>query len=251
MTGDLPGPDQRAAQQTYEAAVRLDEQAATELDRAAAHCRVAATHFRGAEVPGGRRTPGRRWGISARQNCGWRNRLVPTASRRASRACVEDHLRPVTGGTDGSRCRRLGSPQSSREVPAETQEEPAGTGRGTGTQRTDRCSGGSETSGGVAGNRGAGLAAGGAGQGRGRPPPATRRHLCPGPLRHGRSGPGLSRPGTLIGRPSPNQPAAVVHPRSVKGKLAALVPSGPLTLGGWCARRSSRARASCWPAGLC
>jgi hypothetical protein len=40
---------------------------------------------------------------------------------------------------------------------------------------------------------GSGLAAGGAGQGRGRPPPATRRHLCPGPLRHGRSGPGLSR----------------------------------------------------------
>jgi hypothetical protein len=67
----------------------------------------------GPRCRGERRTPGRRWGISARQNCGWRNRLVPTASRRASRACVEDHLRPVTGGTYGSRCRRLGSPQSS------------------------------------------------------------------------------------------------------------------------------------------
>jgi hypothetical protein len=53
-------------------------------------------------------------------------------------------------------------------------------------------------------------------------------------------------PGTLIGRPSPNEPAAVVHRVSVKGKLAALVPSGPLTGGRWCARESSRARASCW-----
>jgi hypothetical protein len=42
MTGDLAGPDQRAAQQAYEAAARLYEQAAPELDRAAAHCRVAA-----------------------------------------------------------------------------------------------------------------------------------------------------------------------------------------------------------------
>jgi transcriptional regulator with XRE-family HTH domain len=30
-----------------------DEQAPAELDQAAAHCRVAATHFRGAEVPRG------------------------------------------------------------------------------------------------------------------------------------------------------------------------------------------------------
>src|SRR5215216_6865955 len=73
-------------------------------------------------------------------------------------------------------------------------EEPAGTGKGTGTQRKDRCSGGSGDLGG--GRRepgGSGLAAGGAAQGRGCPPPATRRHLWPGPLRHGRSGPGLSR----------------------------------------------------------
>jgi hypothetical protein len=63
---------------------------------------------KGPRCRGERRTPGRRWGISARQNCGRRNRLVPTASRRASRACAEDHLRAVTGGTYGSRCRRLG-----------------------------------------------------------------------------------------------------------------------------------------------
>jgi hypothetical protein len=132
MTGDLSEPAQRAAQQTYEAAARLDEQAAAELDRAAAHCRVAATHFRGAEVPRGAAHAWAALGISARQNCGWRNRLVPTASRRASRACVEDHLRAVTGGTDGSRCRGLGSPQSSREVPAETQRSPPEPARGWG-----------------------------------------------------------------------------------------------------------------------
>jgi hypothetical protein len=58
----------------------------------------------------------------------------PTRSRRlaGSRACVGDHLLPVTGGTYDRRCRRLGSPQSSQEVPAETQEGPAGTGRGWG-----------------------------------------------------------------------------------------------------------------------
>jgi hypothetical protein len=67
----------------------------------------------------------------------------PTRSRQlaGSRVCVGDHLRPVTGGTYDGRCRRLGSPQSSPEVPAETQEGPAGTGRGLGTQRKDRCSG--------------------------------------------------------------------------------------------------------------
>jgi hypothetical protein len=56
----------------------------------------------------------------------------PTRCRRlaGSRQCVGDHLLPVTGGTYESRCRRLGSPQSSPEVPAETQEGPAGTGRG-------------------------------------------------------------------------------------------------------------------------
>jgi hypothetical protein len=53
MTGDLPKPDQGAAQQANEAAPRLYEQAAAEFDRAAAPCRVAAGHFRGAEAPRG------------------------------------------------------------------------------------------------------------------------------------------------------------------------------------------------------
>jgi hypothetical protein len=53
VTGDVPEPDQGAAQQAYEAAARLYDEAAAELDRASAHCRVAATQFRGAEVPRG------------------------------------------------------------------------------------------------------------------------------------------------------------------------------------------------------
>jgi hypothetical protein len=52
-----------------------------------------------------------------------------SAGSPEARTCDVDHLRPVTGGTYGSRCRRLRSPASSREVPAETQEGPAGTGR--------------------------------------------------------------------------------------------------------------------------
>jgi hypothetical protein len=56
-----------------------------------------------------------------------RDRLcTPDGLRRliGRRACVEDHLRPVTGSTYDSRCWRLGSAQSSREVPAETQRSP-------------------------------------------------------------------------------------------------------------------------------
>jgi hypothetical protein len=104
----------------------------------------------------------------------------PTRSRRlaGSRACVGDHLRPVTGGTYDSRCRRLGSPQSSPEVPAETQEGPAGTGRGWGHI-------------GRIGVRGSGRWR--CRSGARSPTAATRRHLWPGPLRHGRSGPGLLR----------------------------------------------------------
>ena len=52
MTGDLPKPDQGAAQQAYEAAARLYEQAAAELAQAAAHCRVAATHSEGTVASG-------------------------------------------------------------------------------------------------------------------------------------------------------------------------------------------------------
>ncbi len=123
MTGDLPGPAQRAAEQAYEDAARLYEQAAAELDQAAAHCAWPPPISEGRGAAGAAQA----WaalGHLREQNCGWRSRLVPTASRCAPRACVEDHLRPVTGGTDDSRCRRLGSPQSSREVPAETQRSP-------------------------------------------------------------------------------------------------------------------------------
>jgi hypothetical protein len=37
----------------FEAAARLYEHAADELEQAVAHCRVAAEHFRGREVPRG------------------------------------------------------------------------------------------------------------------------------------------------------------------------------------------------------
>jgi hypothetical protein len=40
-------------QARLDAAARLYEEAAHELDRAAGHCRVSADHFRGGEVPRG------------------------------------------------------------------------------------------------------------------------------------------------------------------------------------------------------
>ena len=101
------------------------------------------------------------------------------------RACVEDHLRPVTGGTDRSRCRRLGSPQSSREVPAETQEEPAGTGRGTGTPRKDRWSGGRRPRG-----------------GRREPGGRSGRWRC----RSGARSPTACDPSASLPRPAPSRP---------------------------------------------
>jgi len=112
----------------------------------------------------------------------------PTRSRRlaGSRACVGDHLRPVTGGTYDRRCRRLGSPQSSPEVPAETQEGPAGTGRGWGQI-------------GRIGVRGS--AAGGAGQERGRPPP--RPVGISDQARSVTAGAGLAFRGRLAGAPRP------------------------------------------------
>jgi hypothetical protein len=106
-------------------------------------------------------------------------------------------------------CRRSPSPcdrwHIRQPVPAArfTAVLPRGSGGDTGGARRNRQGWGHSGRIGVRGVRrprgwspgtgGSGLAAGGAGQGRGRPPPATRRHLCPGPLRHGRSGPGLSR----------------------------------------------------------
>jgi hypothetical protein len=47
---DLMAEDRQAR---LDAAARLYEEAAHELDRAAGHCRVSAEHFRGGEVPRG------------------------------------------------------------------------------------------------------------------------------------------------------------------------------------------------------
>jgi hypothetical protein len=140
---------------------------------------------------------------------------TPTRSGRVtgSRACVEDHRRPVTGGTYGSRCWRLGSPQSSREVPAETQEGPAGTGRGWGHS-------------GKIGFRGSGDLGGGRREPGGLVWPlevpvrdAVAHRLRPvGISAQAHSvtpGAGLAFrvPGTCIGRPSPNQqPSCTVYP---------------------------------------
>ena len=71
MTGVRPESDQGAAKQAYEAAARLHDEAAAERSEGP-RCRE------------GRRTLGRRWGISARRDSGWRSRLVPTVSRRGS-----------------------------------------------------------------------------------------------------------------------------------------------------------------------
>ena len=46
-----PAPE--AHQARLEAAARLYDEAAAELERAAGHCRVAADHFRNREVPRG------------------------------------------------------------------------------------------------------------------------------------------------------------------------------------------------------
>jgi Transposase DDE domain len=109
--------------------------------------------------------------------------------------------------------RQLGSPQSSQEVPAETHRsppEPVGDGD---TAEGSVFRGSGDLWGWSPENRRSGLAAGGAAQGRGRPPPATRRHFWPGPLLHGRSGPGFWVPSTLIGWPSPNQhPSCGLYP---------------------------------------
>jgi hypothetical protein len=200
----------------------------------------------GPRCRGERRTPGRRRSTSARRNCGWRNRLVPTASRCASRAYVEDHLRPVTGGTYGSRCRRLGSPQSSREVPAETQRSPPEPAGGRATAEGSVFGGVRRPRGWSPGTGGSGLAAGGAAQGRGCPPPATRRHLCPGPLRHGRSGPGLSRTRHAHRSALPERTSSRRASCIRQGQARCARPFGTSTVGRRCARGSSRARASCW-----
>jgi len=84
MPDDLPEPDQAAAQQAHEAAARLEDEAASGLDRAAAHCRVAAERFRAAEVPRGTAHAWAALGHLREVEHRWRSRPGPTASRRAS-----------------------------------------------------------------------------------------------------------------------------------------------------------------------
>ena len=94
-----------------------------------------------------------------------------SAGSPEARTCDVDHLRPVTGGTYGSRCRRLRSPASSREVPAETQEGPAGTGRGWGHSGRIGVRGSGDLRRWSPRTGGSDLAAGRAGRGCGRPRP--------------------------------------------------------------------------------
>jgi hypothetical protein len=249
MTGDLSEPAHGAAQQASEAAARLYEQAAAELDQAAAHCRVAATHFRGAEVPRGAAHAWAALGHLREAELRLEEQARTTASRRASRACVEDHLRPVTGGTDASRCRRLGSPQSSREVPAETQEEPAGTGRGTG--HSGRIGVRGPEAWGVAGNRGSPVwplevPVRGAVAHRLRPVGISAQ------ARSVTAGAGLAFP--VPARASAGPPRMNQQPlRAVYSSRARPLRSSLRDHDGGAAVRSgsSRAKASSWPAGLC
>jgi hypothetical protein len=145
------------------------------------------------------------------------------------RACVEDHLRPVTGGTYDSRCRRLGSPQSSREVPAETPRSPPAPAGGRGHSGRIGVRG-SETSGGSPGTGGPvwplEVPVRGAVAHRLRPVGISAQ------ARSVTAGAGLAFHVPARSSVGPPRTSSCRAPRSVKGKLAALVPSGPLTLGG-------------------
>jgi hypothetical protein len=93
----------------------------------------------------------------------------PGMCRRSPSPCDRWHIRqPVSAARFTAVLPR---------VPAETQEGPAGTGRGWGHSGKIGVRGIRRPRGWSPGTGGSGLAAGGAGQGRGRPPPATRRHL--------------------------------------------------------------------------
>jgi hypothetical protein len=127
-------------------------------------------------------------------------------------------------------------------------EKPAGTGRGTGTQRKDRCPGGPATSGWSPGT--------GVRSGRWRCRSGTRSlTVCdpsaslprPAPSRSERAWPFAYPARASVGLP---EPALVVHRAFVKGKLGALVPSGPLTVGRWFAQgRRGPGRAAGWQPG--
>jgi hypothetical protein len=131
--------------------------------------------------------------------------LTPS-TRRSTGSPEAGRVSKITSGHDrwhGQRpCRQLCSSQSSREVPADTAGARRHRHRHGGWERSGRIGvRAPETPGMVAGNRGVGSGRWRCRSGRGRPPPATRRHLRSGPLRHGGAGLALRVPGTLIGRP--------------------------------------------------
>jgi hypothetical protein len=51
MSDEIREEDEPAVHEEHQAAARLYDQAAAELERAVAHCRWSARHFRGADVP--------------------------------------------------------------------------------------------------------------------------------------------------------------------------------------------------------
>ena len=126
---------------------------------------------------------------------------------------VEDHLRPVTGGTYDSRAGAYVHKVLPGGASGDT-GEPAGTGRGMGAQRMDRCSGSGDLGG---GRREPGgpvwpleVPVRGAVTHRPRPVGISgqARSVTAG------AGPGLPRTGKLIGRPCANQRPVVVDDAS-------------------------------------
>jgi hypothetical protein len=115
---------------------------------------VAVTHFRGADVPRGAANA---W-AALRHLREAELRLEEQARTHRLKACLSGLCRRSPPAGDRWHIRQP-VPAARftavlREVPAQTQDEPAGTGGGTGTQRKDRCSGVRRPRGMVAGNRG-------------------------------------------------------------------------------------------------
>jgi hypothetical protein len=179
------------------------------------------------------------------RNCGWRNRLDPPPQGAPLGLCRRS---PATG--DRWHIRQPVTPARFTAVlprgSSGDTEEPAGTGRGTGTQRKDRCSGGPETSGVVAGNRGV----------------RSGRWRC----RSGARLPTACDPSASLPRPVPSRPerawpfayparSSAGPPRTNQQPSCTVYPSRASSLrsslrdpyGGVAVRSgSSRARASCW-----
>jgi hypothetical protein len=218
---------------------KLYEQAAAELDQAAAHRVAAATHSEGPRCPGG--AAAHAWAALGH---------LREPELRLEEQARTHHLKTRLWGL----CRR--SPPAGdrwhirQPVPAArfTAVLPRGSSGDTGRARRHRQGdedtakgsvfGGSGDPGVVAGNRGARSGRWRCRSGTRSPTACDPSASLPGPLRHGRSGPGLSRT-RHAHRPALPEPAAVVHRRSVN-------PSGILDGGPVVRSRSSRATASCW-----